>query len=574
MVRIRSWTIPMCAAFVLVLLVWGSAAHGADRVIAATGKTAACRARTGLVRPINPTVRDWVLQELADGRSALLTNSYLFQVMKGISQENQRMAEELILCPLLKQTLTGLVSAASDEQVKRLFGVPLALLGLTDAVDLPEEVKQQAEAVKQNPLFTPRGHYADSEILQAYFRAMQYLAKASIDVSINRDRFPLPAYMLYPFDTAVSAVSLFQDPKNKRLLEHWTIIHQFYTGLNGKADLPTLADLADIAAGKPPTKDAIRDWAKAHNLPRINREIGLAVQPLGERFSMHEQVIDDAKRLFARDDTPREEIARILHFPKLFHGMDTAGKQFVGLGSRMESAEGGSYYDRVMRAIGVAASRNKNGQGVLNFRAACLTALAEQTALMAKASVMVQKSIEERQDVRKGLKLFFEPGSKKYLLSLADAAAAITGLCSELKRQAPQDLATSFVPVDVAPALKTFSVMAGRSRPLITGGRSWKRYGAFVTCLARHPAVAVDVFHLKDRSGAMSYYQWGIAPFICTGAHRTKGMEMVFFEGWSDEIIPQHEGPLTNQQWQDRINQGNLHLLNSLMTIPRLREVR
>jgi hypothetical protein len=110
--------------------------------------------------------------------------------MKGISQENQRMAEELILCPLLKQTLSGLVAATSDAQVKRLFGVPLALLGKTDTVELPEEVRKQAEAVKQNPLFTPRGHYADSETLQAYFRAMQYLAKATIDVSVNPERFP------------------------------------------------------------------------------------------------------------------------------------------------------------------------------------------------------------------------------------------------------------------------------------------------------------------------------------------------------------------------------------------------
>jgi hypothetical protein len=513
--------------------------------------------------------KDWVQQRLAERKPVLLTNSYLFQVMKAISQENQRIAEEVILFPMLGRTLAGLVSAAPDEQTRRLFGVPLALLGQTEGGKLPEVVLKQAEEVKQNPLFTPRGHYAESETLQDYFRAMQHLAKATIDVAVNRDRFQLPTDMLYPFDTAQSVARMLQDPQNKAVAEQWALIHGFYTGLNGASDLPTFCDIAEISRGKPLTKDMVQAWAKARNIPRINREIGLGIQPFGERFTLHESIIDEFKRLLVRDDTSWQDIADMLSFHRLFSGVTASGKTVDGLAARMGSSNGPSYYDRAIQAIADGAPAQRAGKRAINLSATCLTALAEQTALMTKTSVMVQKSADEAPKIPRGVKLSFEPLSEKYLVSLADAASVAARQCAELKRRAPQDLASSFTPVDAAPAFRAFARMAGRSHALVTGSREWNKYGPFVVSLVRPAAVTVDVFLLKDRTGAMSYYQWALASFEREASGGARGLEMVFFEGWSDEIVPQHQGPLTNQQWINRIKEGKLHVLKSPLNIPR-----
>ncbi len=58
-----------------------------------------------LTKPIPPARTDWVQTRLREGNSVLLTHSYLFQVMKGAAQENQKRTEESLLIPALEHLL-------------------------------------------------------------------------------------------------------------------------------------------------------------------------------------------------------------------------------------------------------------------------------------------------------------------------------------------------------------------------------------------------------------------------------------------------------------------------------------
>ncbi len=527
-----------------------------------------------IVSPVDPSSKDWVEQELLKGRSVVLTNSYLFQVMKGIAQENQKSVEENLLAPLLQETLQGFVKATQDESLRRLFGTPLAILAEEPGVELSAEISKEAQEVKANTMFAPRGHYTDSEVLQRYFIAMQYLAKATIDVDVKKELFPFPETMLFPFESVNAVLKLFQDPANKTLRQNWALIHDFYSDLNGRADAPTFVDLENIAKSSPLTKEAVRNWTQAKGLQRINPERGLGIQPLGERETLHETVIDQVKRKFFSDDTPREKIAETLSFQNLLKGFNISGEQIKGLADRIRSGSGNTYYDTTLRAIAIGGKDWRNNTMRRNFYAASLTSLAEQTALMAKVSILVRKSVEVKKSIPKNAKLYLEPGSSAYLTALATASGSMTGICDKVIKRASIKPEKRLEITDMRSTFERLSKLAGKPREVSLQDPLLKTRLSQVTELARKPAVVVDVFQDKDPSGKMFYYEWAIAPYeadyhkgkTVAGA---KGMEMVFFEGWSDEIVPGKEGPLNNLIWESRILEGNLQKIHSIIPVPK-----
>jgi hypothetical protein len=89
--------------------------------------------------------------------------------------------------------------------------------------------------------------------------------------------------------------------------------------------------------------------------------------------------------------------------------------------------------------------------------------------------------------------------------------------------------------------------------------------------LANDPTVTVDVFHFSGQLDK-GYLQWAIAPFEVeyTLANKTKvkGMEMVFFEGWSDTVSKDAEKPLTNETWSELFAQGDYKKFKSLLKAP------
>ncbi len=518
------------------------------------------------------SAKDWVKRQLVKGEPLILTNSYLFQVMKGVSQENQKRIEETVLIPLLGQTLQTLSKSASEDNTRKLFGVALALLVENPGVST--EAVKEAQEIKSNPMFSPRGHYTESEVLQRYFVAMQYLAKATVDISVKKAMFPFPESMLFPFETAQAIQTLFSDPANKEAVQGWMIIHSFYSEINGSQDLPTFADLAEIAKDASLTKEAVEKWASAKKLPKINIERGLGIQPFGERGSLHEFVIDDMKSRFMSDDTLRDKIAEILRFQNLLKGKTVAGDKIKGLDERIRSQDGDTYYVNVLRAISQGATGWENSGFKQNFYAACTTSLAEQTALMAKVSILVQKSARVETQIPAGVKVYLEPDSEKFLVSLAKASSRMFAICSRTAESVPAEGSRDAAPLDITPVLESLAKSDRESRPLEITGDFWKEHGAYLAELARKPSVTVDVFQLKERSGKVYYFQWAIAPFemlriVGKKGPKAKGMEMIFFQAWNDEIVPGSQGPLNNLQWEGRTLEGNLGELHPLIEVPK-----
>ena len=528
--------------------------------------------------PISPLKQNWVEDELLNGRSVVLTNSYLFQVMKSASQESQKKLEETVLFPLLKKNLQGWVKAAGDPHSRLLFCVPLLILSADPGGgELPAGAQKQAELIESHPLFTPRGHYSDSEILRKYFRAMQYLAKATVDVAVEVASFPFPTEMLYPFETADSVRKLFADPANRDLVRDWLLIHQFYSQVNGPADVPTFADLQNVSKGEALEKEAVLAWALKRGLPRINREAGLGIQPLGERQSLHQQVIDEFKRKVIEHDTARPVIAERLAFKNLMTGSDQEGLTIKGLAKRVDSDKSSTYYAETLRAVSLAATDWMKKPMRLNFYAAALTSLAEQTALMTKTSVLVRKSASGKA-IPDGLELYFEPGSGDFLKALAKASRSMANACAGVAEAVFGETDKNGWSQGMPEALECFAQLAEAHKPLVTGSPEWAKFGDIVRTLARRPAVIVDVFQVKERSGKRYFLQWGIVPFeaeyhITGDTQKPRGLVTIFFQAWNDQLLEGSRAPLTNLQWQGRLLEGKLEGLPSIVRWGKSEEV-
>ncbi len=526
-----------------------------------------------LIAPIKTGARGWVRRTVESGAPVTLTNSYLFQLVKGVSQENQKRAEESIIAPLLRRTLAELVAAASDAQTKRLFGIPLVLLTDEAPEGLDEEVIQQARRLTEDPLFSPRGHYTESDRLKRYFRAMRFLAQASIDVSLDRSRFPYPRELLFPFETIHAVVDLFADPKRAGLVNAWRLVHEFYSNVNGPADMPTFSDMAEIMSERSLTKDAIIAWAEARGMPRINPEAGIAIQPLGERVGLHEVVIDEFKNKLMTDETPKAVMARYLRFSSLFAGFDGPQGRIRGIEERIAGLRLDTYYNLAVAAIAEGARARTDKAFIHNFHAAAFAALAEQTALMAKTSVMVRKSSMGSSTRGPTAELRLEPNARPYLAALTKALDRMNRLCEDLPPtpEGASDDDPEFI--DIRPALAALTRIADGPGIVTPSESSWETVYPAVNKLPRDPAITVDVFHLVGRSGIRHYYQWAVAPFgarfnPASASGGPIGMELVFFEAWSDEIVPGSEGPLNNLQWRGRILDGRLGDLPTLVDLP------
>ncbi len=127
---------------------------------------------------------------------------------------------------------------------------------------------------------------------------------------------------------------------------------------------------------------------------------------------------------------------------------------------------------------------------------------------------------------------------------------------------------------DLRSLFEGLAKLARESQPLTTNDAFWKTHGAYLLELARKPAVTVDVFQVKERSGKVYYYQWAIAPFqtsytIRKQKFKPKGIEMVFFEAWNDQIASGREGPVNNVEWEGRILEGHLDKLHPIIRVPK-----
>jgi hypothetical protein len=207
-----------------------------------------------------------------------------------------------------------------------------------------------------------------------------------------------------------------------------------------------------------------------------------------------------------------------------------------------------------------------------------MTSLAEQTALMTKTSVLVRKSAIPK-TIPDGLKLYFEPGSGKFIEALAEASRKMTNACVEVAESISGETDPNAWSRGVPEAFDAFSQLATAHKALVTGSPQWQEYGDIVRTLARRPAVIIDVFQVKERSGEMHFWEWGIAPFeaeyaVADASEKPRGMVTIFFEAWNDQILKGTKGPLTNVQWQGRILEGKLEVLPSIVRWGKSEEVK
>jgi hypothetical protein len=69
------------------------------------------------------------------------------------------------------------------------------------------------------------------------------------------------------------------------------------------------------------------------------------------------------------------------------------------------------------------------------------------------------------------------------------------------------------------------------------------------------------------------YTAWAVAPYEASyplkGSVVQPKVAVVFFQGWSDQMVPDAEGPLNTLQWEGCVLEGNLSWLGSILTVPK-----
>jgi len=504
--------------------------------------------------PVAADPVSWANAQLDHGKEVYLSANYLFQNTKLRSQKILMEYEAQTLLPTLAEVLDAMKQ--TDIKGNALVFVEVARRLLNPESDIEtsiaQDVNSRVEAFINDPRNTPRGHYTTSEELKKYFRAMQFLSKATFDVAVNKEWFAQSIYMLFPFDAIQPICSVLSDPANQDLKERIDLIASFYTFLVGPPDLPTFHEL--IKDQPKLEQKSILEYAKNKGLPRINKSMGLGVQFLGERFTPTQHVIDKLSEKFLAHDPKinRQKAFQTLRLKNVLLGLSRGKDKVAGLTNQKGGAADSqdSYYGSCLAAIRAMMEPALDDYG-LNSAAAALTALSEQTTLVTKQSALIVKSVQLADETKKAPgRIWVQTGIEKFLSQLSHAEKKLYEACGKQWDQQPY----------------IYLSQASRSgKPIQSDSNEGIVLTQFACQLAMDPTVIVDVFYYSVRNDK-AFLQWAIGPF--TVAHelpnkkKVTGMELVFFEAWHDELIPGSNTPITNEQWRELFSKGqykNLH---------------
>jgi hypothetical protein len=527
----------------IVLIVVGSMVLPALSMAPAASEKPTSSRMPVFLNPITSDPATWLANRVDQGQDVYLSANYLFQVMKLRSQKALMEFEAATLLPTLVEVTDGIKQAGVDGDALVFVEIARKLLNPGAEVDpsVAEDVQKRLEAFMNDPRNTPRGHYATTEELKKYFRGMQFLTRAVFDVKIDQQWFSQSMYMLFPFDAAASIIGILSDPTNASLRERMDSIDDFYGRVVGVPDLPTFHDLAVDRLQL--DKQAVLAYSNKKGLPRINRGMGVGVQCFGERFSLHQSVIDSMSEKFLEGDpgVDRRKAFAALRFRNILLGTGNGKTGVPGLAEVKVhvSNPGVSYYSLCLAAIN-AVPGNVGSSYFLNTAACSLTALAEQTILATKQSTLVVKSaviIDEKK--KKPVSIYVQPGIGKFLDHLRAAQNKLYSACG---RQSVDEPYTYLVDA------------AGTGKPLQSDSPQGISALKFASPLEMDPTVTADVFFYSGRVDK-AFLQWAIGPFEVeyTTPNNTKavGMEMVFFEGWHDDLRKGAKTPMTNEEWRE-----------------------
>jgi len=542
--------------FLGIALAFFMAAEAAAADKAARRSSAAVR----VVGPIKTDPRNWIATQVDKGANVYLSANYLFQVMKLRSQTTLIAFEAETLYPSLVKAFDNMRSVSEDADALTFVEVVRKLLDPAAAVDqrVDEAVQIRLAAFDADGGNLPRGHYTASEELKRYFRAMQFLSKATFDVNVNKQWFSERTYLLFPFETAVTLLHGLLRPEHKPDLDTLERVHGFYTALVGPPDLPTFHDL--LAEKMTLTIGDLVAYAELMGLPKINADMGVGIQCLGERFTFHESVIEKFSDAFLdAPDVDRATAERTLDFKNVFLGTAVRGKPTVeGIKAFKAdvSDDKASFYDFTLAAI-LKLPLTQPDKFALNDAGACVTSLTEETLLLTKQKILVPKSgVASQKTAPKSVKIFVQPGIGEFLVLLRKAEEKLRSACNE------------------NPSVDFYEILIKASadrKPILSRSEQGAKVVDVALRLPRDPTVTADVFNFSGRSDK-AYLQWAVAPFeveyLGPLRQRAKGMIMVFFQGWNDTAAPESQTPMTNEAWRELVAKGEYRKFRSLVKVP------
>ncbi|MEI8182171.1 MAG: hypothetical protein WCG29_05640 [Desulfomonile sp.] len=518
-----------------------------------------------IVEPVKSDAQNWVDRQVEKGEDVYLSGNYLFQVMKLRSQKVLMDFEAQTLYPTVTEALNRLKPLAGGGQALVFTEMARRLLDPSADVDprVKDAVSERVEAFLRDPQNQPRGHYLASEQLKRYFLGLSFLFKATFDVKVDKQWFEQRKYMLFPFESAVEMLEILSSPDNQSVLDLFNQVHLFYSSLLGPEDLPTFHDLL---SDKPDlTREGVYQYALKKNLPKINKEMGIGIQFLGERFALHQYVIEKLSDALLSKDVivNRKKILEALDFGNIFNGASVKKSngpdgKIEGLMDFKEELTDGlaSFYNFSMAAV-LNLPHNKDVTLGLNDPAACVTALSEQTILATKQKTLVAKSmLPSEEPIKKNAYLHVQPGIDGFLELLSRGEAVLYELCR------------------VETTLDWYSTLISASKsgmPIDSKTSQGQDVLDKVSNLPLDPTVTVDVFYYSGRTDK-AFLQWAVAPFVVeftlSTGKKVKGMSMVFFYGWHDTAAKGGKTPLTNQTWRQYFLAGKYNKFGSLIKLP------
>ncbi|MCX5872244.1 MAG: DUF3160 domain-containing protein [Deltaproteobacteria bacterium] len=545
---------PVSVAIIVAIIV----ALISSVVIASETKQANSELR--FLKPIK-SPKAWYADQVAHGSDIYFSANYIFQATKLRTQEIQVDYEQASVYPMLRQLLDEIKQMGIKGPSLVFVEMARKLLDPQAKTDpaVSKEVVSRLEAFKNDPQNLPRGRYSSSEDLKRYFQGVQFLTKATFDVKVDKRWFAQRDYMLFPFEAGAEVLTLMATPENKQTLEKLNRVSDFYDRLVGPSDLPSFHGLikADVAL----TIDDVLRYAEDNSLPKINKQMGVGVQFLGERFALHQSVINSLTETFLADDPKvnRKKVMDVLEIKNVFLGKKGQKKEVTGLNEtqfKSNDLSTPSFYESSLRAIldlPVISPSNDS----INTGAACLTALAEQTILVTKQTTLVPKSAAPEPDQdKKPVNIYVEPNIENFLKRLSSADKTISSICE----QEPQII-----------LYDTLIKASKEQTPIASNTPDGATLTRRLANLPSDPTVTADVFFLNSRNDK-GFVQWAIGPFEVERSFKDGakaiGMEMVFFEGWNDTGIKKARTPMTNEQWKKLFLKGDYKNFKSMIKAP------
>ncbi|MFL7808498.1 MAG: hypothetical protein AB8I80_07700, partial [Anaerolineae bacterium] len=550
----------------------------------------------------DPLTMVWIDELLERDANVLLTPTWIAQAQKASSQTLLMETERDTLWPMARDLMHELWMALRDETAREWAGTALALLNeLSGSGAVGERVRR----VMADPSSTPRGHYEEG--LHGYFRGLQFLLKSVFDLQLDPAWCAHRAHYVFPWSALPPIVQSLAD--HPALRQRWEDLHRFYTVFAGPSDCVCIAHLLSAQEVSP---EAVTCLARDLEIPKINRKMGLGVQGLAERYTHHGLVFEALKETFLPDTSvlplPRESVYAAVNMRSLLYGFEHLdGRMPALLPGRVDGllsalaplrkGKHSSFFDHFLMAQvelvadlpppQVAALAPRVDLAIeaiapavrrrLNACAANLASLLEFVLLAAKLPVKpVSIGIEPPPQA----KIYVEQVPAAFFERLYDAGQTVVDLCNEMRaRYGPQKadglrghvFSRQVLPDDLRSIYNILSNMSASGKPIPKATKEWHTIAQLIERLARNPNVTADAY--RHIHGGKEYYlQWctAMAAFEAQMGDGTpvEGADLLFVEGWSDAIVPDHCGPLTNSAWREALGKMTLQDLQGWSVAP------